>query len=237
MGYAMTINHHAIPALGGRKPIIFCDFDGTITESDNILAIMQHFDPPGWKSVLEQIISGEASIRDGVGRMFALLPSSQQQDILEFVLNGLKIRGGFEALLETAQKSGIEFFVTSGGIDFFINPILAKFHIAADHIFCNGSDFTAERIRITWPHPCDAHCSSDCGMCKTRIIRSYDPSRYYRIVIGDSLTDFEAAKLADLVFARSHLIEQCKRTGRPYIPFADFYDIVKVLKQEVLTQS
>ena len=56
-------------------------------------------------------------------------------------------------------------------------------------------------IEILWPNRCDEHCKTDCGMCKTSIIRSYDAERYERIIIGDSITDFEGAKLVDTIFA------------------------------------
>jgi 2-hydroxy-3-keto-5-methylthiopentenyl-1-phosphate phosphatase len=31
-----------------KSLVLFCDFDGTITEKDNIVAIMRRFAPPQW---------------------------------------------------------------------------------------------------------------------------------------------------------------------------------------------
>ena len=31
-----------------RKPLIICDFDGTITTNDNIISIMKQFAPEEW---------------------------------------------------------------------------------------------------------------------------------------------------------------------------------------------
>jgi 2-hydroxy-3-keto-5-methylthiopentenyl-1-phosphate phosphatase len=212
-----------------KRPVVFCDFDGTITESDNIVAIMRHFNPPGWEPLVEQVVNGSRSIRDGVGRMFELLPSSSREEVAQFVFDTAHIRSGFPELLAYCKQHEIEFFVTSGGIDFFLLPLLEPFPIEQDHIFCNASDFTGERIRIVWPHPCDDHCHNDCGMCKTTVIRRYPQEHYTRILIGDSVTDFEGAKLADLVFARSHLITKCEQLGLPYVPFETFHDVVRHL--------
>lgn len=33
------------------KIAVFCDFDGTITEKDNIINIMKHFAPSGWEGI------------------------------------------------------------------------------------------------------------------------------------------------------------------------------------------
>lgn len=213
-----------------RTPVLFCDFDGTITESDNIVAIMKHFNPPGWEPLVEQVVTNKISIREGVGRMFELLPSSSRGEVAQFVFDTANIRAGFPELLRYCDETNIPFYVTSGGIDFFVLPLLEPYAIPRDHIFCNASDFSGERIRIVWPHPCDEHCSTDCGMCKTTVIRRFPKERYMRILIGDSVTDFEGAKLADLVFARSHLITKCEQLGLPYVPFDTFHDVIRHLK-------
>ncbi|WP_276351531.1 2-hydroxy-3-keto-5-methylthiopentenyl-1-phosphate phosphatase [Cohnella caldifontis] len=213
-----------------RQPVLFCDFDGTITLSDNIVAIMKKFRPPGVEKIIDDIVHERVSIREGVGAMFALLPSSLKEEIRGFVLETAGIRPGFGELLEWCESNGVPFYVTSGGIDFFVYPLLEPFGIPADHIYCNGSDFSGERIRITWPHACDEECGNDCGMCKTTVIRRFPRDEYYRILIGDSITDFAGAKLVDLVFSRSHLTEKCKELGLPHIPFETFHDIVRDLE-------
>jgi 2-hydroxy-3-keto-5-methylthiopentenyl-1-phosphate phosphatase len=219
--------------MSGRRPVIFCDFDGTITDNDNIVEIMKHFRPPGYEELIGRIVRRELSVREGVGKLFSLLPSRLKPEIEEFTLKQAKIRSGFRDLLDFCRKRDIEFFVTSGGIDFFVYPVLAPFEIPPDHIYCNGSDFSGEHVRITWPHACDEHCSNDCGMCKTAIIRRFPQDRYFRILIGDSITDFEGAKLADIVFARSHLIGLCEELSLPFYPFGTFDDVLDRLEEIV----
>lgn len=213
-----------------KQPVIFCDFDGTITENDNIVAIMRHCDPPGWKEIVQGIIDGTITIRHGVGSLFGLLPTAKKEEIILYSIENAIIRRGFAELLEYCRAQNIEFLVTSGGIDFFVYPLLAPYPIPTDRIFCNGSDFSGERIRIVWPHPCDDTCGKDCGMCKTTIIRSYPREACYRILIGDSVTDFEGAKLADLIFARSHLADKCRELGLPFYPYETFHDVIAQLR-------
>jgi 2-hydroxy-3-keto-5-methylthiopentenyl-1-phosphate phosphatase len=219
-----------------RPPVLFCDFDGTITLSDNIVAIMQKYKPEGVEAIIDAIVGETKSIRQGVGEMFALLPSSLKEEIRSFVLETAGIRPGFPELLAWCKEHDVPFYVTSGGIDFFVFPLLEPFGIPADHIYCNGSDFEGERIRITWPHACDEECGNDCGMCKTTVIRRFPRDEYYRILIGDSITDFAGAKLAELVFSRSHLTERCRELGLPHIPFETFHDIVRHLDQGGMPQ-
>ncbi|SFE64211.1 2-hydroxy-3-keto-5-methylthiopentenyl-1-phosphatephosphatase [Paenibacillus algorifonticola] len=212
-----------------KKRIIFCDFDGTITVNDNIIAIIRHFNPPGWEPIVEQTISQQISIREGVGKLFRLLPSSMMSEVVHFGITNARIREGFGELLSYCRENDIEFYVTSGGIDFFVYPVLEPFDIPQDHIYCNGHDFSGPNIEITWPHPCDGQCSNACGMCKTTIMRRFPAEQYERIVIGDSVTDFEGAKLADTVFSRSHLTTKCQELGLPHSEYETFHDIIRVL--------
>lgn len=216
-----------------KKKIVFCDFDGTITVNDNIIAIIKHFNPPGWEDIANKTISTEISVQEGVGKLFSLLPSSMEKEVTEFGISNAKIRDGFAEFLAYCKEQSIEFFVTSGGIDFFVYPILSVFNIDKDHIYCNGSDFSGESIKITWPHECDDECpNGKCGMCKTSIIRSYSSDEYERILIGDSVTDFEGAKIADVVFSRSHLTTKCKELNVACTEYETFFDIIKALQQK-----
>ncbi|WNQ09241.1 2-hydroxy-3-keto-5-methylthiopentenyl-1-phosphate phosphatase [Paenibacillus aurantius] len=215
-----------------RKPVIFCDFDGTITVNDNIIAIMKHFQPEGWEELVNGVIDQSITIQEGVGGMFRLLPSSSKDEIVQFALNNMKIRDGFQQLLDMCRAENIEFLVTSGGIDFFVYPTLQPFGIAPEQIFCNESNFTGDQIEILWPHACDPDCPSQgCGMCKTAIIRRYPADQYHRILIGDSVTDFAGAQLVDTVFARSHLVDKCRELGMPFYEYHDFHDVIRKLKE------
>jgi len=69
-----------------RQPVIFCDFDGTVTEKDNIIAIMKEFGSDGWDEIKEAVLDRSISIREGVGKMFSLLPVSKKEEIIQFVL-------------------------------------------------------------------------------------------------------------------------------------------------------
>jgi 2-hydroxy-3-keto-5-methylthiopentenyl-1-phosphate phosphatase len=214
-----------------RIPVIFCDFDGTVTEKDNIVDIMKRFAPPGWEAIKDDVLAQRTSIRSGVGRMFSLLPVSLRDEIVSFVLENAKIRPGFDEFLRFVREEGIQFYIVSGGIDFFVHPVLEG-RVEREQIFCNGSDFSGETIRILWPHSCDEHCQNDCGLCKPAILRQFDPNTHHRIVIGDSITDLQAARLADEVFARDFLVEKCVEYGIPHTPFETFHDIIRALKEK-----
>lgn len=218
-----------------KQPVIFCDFDGTVTESDNIIEIMKRFAPKEWIAIKDDILAQRISIRKGVGQLFQLLSSSKKEEITQYILSHIRLREGFAEFVAWTKEVGIPFWIVSGGIDFFVYPSLEEL-VEPNRIYCNGSDFSNEQIEILWPYPCDEHCHNDCGCCKVTILRQYDPAQTHRIVIGDSITDLQAARMADQVFARDFLIEKCEELHIPFYPFTTFHDIRLVLEREEVLQ-
>lgn len=55
-------------------------------------------------------------------------------------------------------------------------------------------------------------------------------------MIGDSVTDFEAAKMANTVIARDYLLEKCGELSIPSHSFETFYDCIHILEKLNLNQ-
>lgn len=209
---------------------IFCDFDGTITNSDNIIAIMKKFAPSEWKAIKDDVLAERVSIQEGVGKMFSLLPISLKEEIVSFILSTSEIRTGFEQFVHYTKEKDIPLYIVSGGIDFFVEPMLDG-KIDKKNLYCNGSDFLGQTIKITWPHTCDSHCENGCGCCKPSIMRNLVDDKDFIIVIGDSITDLQAAKMADCVLARDFLLQKCKELHLPHRPFETFHDVIEHINE------
>lgn len=212
-----------------KRIAIFCDFDGTITERDMIITIMEEFGAPGWEKIKDQILGQEISIQSGIGQLFAGISTDKRDEITAYAQKVAVIRQGFPEFLEFCREQNIDFWVTSGGIDFFVIPLLRPLGID-NPIFCNASDFAGEQIQILWPHACDEHCDNGCGMCKPSVMRRFPEEDLFRVVIGDSITDLQASKRADFVLARSLLLRKCEELELPHAAFTTFYDCIEALK-------
>ncbi|WP_433749168.1 2-hydroxy-3-keto-5-methylthiopentenyl-1-phosphate phosphatase [Falsibacillus pallidus] len=212
------------------RTIVFCDFDGTVTENDNIISIMKKFAPDEWIGLKDAVLAQEISIQEGVGKMFSLLPSHLKQDIISYLEQSVQIRTGFQEFLQFCSERDIPVYIVSGGMDFFVHPLLKEFD-SISGIYCNQADFDRERIRIDWPHTCGDECSGECGCCKPTIINQLSTEEDFKIVIGDSITDLKAALAADFVIARDFLAEKCEEHAIPHETFDTFHDCASILSK------
>jgi len=214
-----------------KKPIIFCDFDGTITNSDNIISLMKKFAPPEWEPIKDNILAQRISIQEGVREMFSLLPSSMKEELTRYILETSVIRDGFKEFVQYTKDNEIPLYIISGGINFFVEPMLEGL-VSKEQIYCNASDFSNQNINILWPHACDGDCDNECGCCKPSLIRRLANDEDYKIVIGDSITDLQAAKLADEVIARDFLLEKCRELELNHQSFTTFFDVIDILNSQ-----
>ena len=211
-----------------KKTVIFSDFDGTITEHDVIVMIMEKFAPPEWVEIKDKILYKRTiTLKDGVEALFNLIDSKKKNEIIDFAKREAKLREGFIEFLDFCKSQNIEFNVLSGGLDFFINATLEKY-LDKLNIFCNIGDFHYKNIKINYKYlPKNCTLCGDCGCCKIEIIEKYSKEKYLRVLIGDSLTDLAPSKVSDIVFARADVIKYLEHEKVNYTPFETFHEVKK----------
>jgi 2-hydroxy-3-keto-5-methylthiopentenyl-1-phosphate phosphatase len=207
------------------KPLaLFCDFDGTITERDMVITLCEKFCPPGWEQIKDAIISRKKSVREGVAELFAMIPSAKKQDLIDYAREVMRLRKGFQEFLEFCQANGIRFIVCSGGIDFFVDPLMAPYHKWIHKLYSIPADFSGPMIRLRHPYGCET-----CGTCKVKVMAEYPET--IKILIGDSITDLHGAHHANVVFARNGLKDYLDQDKVSYSPFETFFDVMKRLSE------
>jgi 2-hydroxy-3-keto-5-methylthiopentenyl-1-phosphate phosphatase len=197
--------------------ILFCDFDGTITEKSMVDEVGQVFVGQAWLDIKQAMLEGRVSLLDGVARAFALIPSYKKPEILEHVKRVTVFRTGFQELLHYCKSVSIPFIVASGGMDFFVDLLLAPYRDLITQIYSIESDFSGPFLRLVHRYAC-----GQCGLCKVKVMGLY-PGPIH-VLVGDGLTDLHGARHADLVFARSLLATRLDQAGVSYRPFESFLE-------------
>ncbi len=216
------------------SPILFIDFDGTISEKDVIDRILERFADERWLEIEEQWTGGKIGSRECLQKQFALVQATPAE--LNEFLDTLELDEGFPTLLRFCQDSGIDVQIISDGFDYYIrrmlgrsvsNPqILGHPGVSANRLISYGRN----RWRTEFPY-FDNVCRDGCATCKPAVMRSLNPFAVPSIFVGDGLSDRFAAQNADIVFAKNKLSEFCFENRIPQTSYAGLKQVAQILDE------
>ena len=214
-----------------RKPVVFSDFDGTITRLDVTDEILEQFADPAWREVEARWQRGEIGSRECFERQAALVRASVEQ--LNALIDAIPVDPGFAEFYRALKARRIPFYILSDSFDYVIRRVMKR--VGADgelrngrHLFSTGLELEAGCMRAIFPHS-NHGCKHGCATCKPAIIRRVRKKQQPVIFIGDGLSDRFAVEVADVVFAKHELLAYCRERGVACRPFETFGDVQKEL--------
>lgn len=214
-----------------QKPIIYCDFDGTITLKDTLVHILDTFGSPHWRDIELRVKNGEIGCAVSLVEEFDTFHGSWDQ-VQKSLLDHISIDTTFTGFLGFCRSNDIEFIVLSGGFGQFIDLVFTKEGVDGVRYYSNEIFFKNHKAELNYPYFND-QCGS-CGHCKTSHVRISRRDNYFPIIyIGDGTTDRCPVREADLVFAKDSLARYCRRNDIDYVPWSDFSDIQAYLKNHM----
>lgn len=205
------------------KRIVFCDFDGTITVEETFVAMLKRFTPEVSGQLLPEIYAKRVTLRQGVRKMLESIPSSCYPEIVEFT-RSQPIRAGFLDFLDFLDAEEIPLVVISGGLQGMVESVLEPFADRISAIHAIDVDTASSYLRVN-----SRYESGTEMVAKAKIMTSYGADE--TIAIGDSITDWNIALAASLVFALPPLTNYLEEHKKSYISWNDFIDVQKQLAQ------
>ncbi|MGE4531122.1 MAG: HAD-IB family phosphatase [Acidithiobacillus sp.] len=196
---------------------LFCDFDGTITETEVFVAMMQHFAPEAAARVLPEIYAQRLTLREGLPLVLDSIASQRWPEMEAFVRN-TTLRPGLAGLLTRAKQAGIPFIVVTGGFTRMAEIVLNPFRADIHAIHGLEVDTSGPTLRVFSPWQ-----DSQELVAKVQVVQHYHPDT--AVCIGDSITDLRVALQCPLVCARDRLAQYLAHEGKPFIPFDTLEDV------------
>lgn len=226
-----------IPPLAAGD-LVLCDFDGTIALSDTGVEVITRLDLDAAWDLEHQWRRGEIGSQACLAAQWALVQIPQER--LEELIDELPLDESFPAFVDLCQGRGVPLAVLSDGLDLYLYRMLARLGLSGCPgeiplpetkdclpVFVNHGEWTPEGIRVAFPRR-SLNCS-DCGNCKTEELLALRPSYQRVIYVGDGYSDMCVARHADVLFAKSHLAEFCRREVLSFHEFTRFADLVEML--------
>ena len=210
-------------------PFIFTDFDGTISERDTLVHLLDHYVGPSWLEIEDRVDAGTLSEEQGLRQEIALLtpPFDEARDL---VLREVPVDSHFAGFAALCQRNRWPLEILSGGIEPLIRAYLGAHGLAGIPLRANGLEFEADgRWRV---RPAQSPRISElCNHCKTHWVRLAAES--HRVIyIGDGCTDRCPGAQADLLFAKGSLSTWCAEREIEHVRFEHFGEITGWLSGE-----
>ena len=217
---------------------IVADFDGTITLQDsNDLLCLTHGNAENVQ-IEADYCAGIKNGRETMHRHFQAMRIDFDR-YFDFLDQHIQIDPSFDAFLQRLRTQGIPFFIVSGGYRQGILRILGEKRTQNIQIFANDlleKDGYLSPLSATEITAC-TETIGPCDNCKKVCLATIRHQSNKKILfIGDGMTDRCAGQEADLLFAkRGYALEKyCQKRELPYIPYADFNELITYLSRNSL---
>jgi 2,3-diketo-5-methylthio-1-phosphopentane phosphatase len=186
--------------LSKNTPVLFFDFDNTITKEDVLDRIIEQFSySDEWRDWEDAWVRGEISTMQCLQRQIAGIRASEAE-LMDFVA-GSQIDPHFASIVQWAAGERVRLFVVSDNFSCFVREILSRHGMADLPVMANELTFAGNHLRAHFPYRSTA-CER-CAHCKALHFRRFEDSR--KIYVGDGLSDVCPAHAADVVFAKDAL--------------------------------
>lgn len=208
------------------------DFDGTLVEPNVAILLVEEFCADGRRiahEVDEELHSGKITLREAWSRQAALFEANRLEEMAEWAVAHTPLRPGARELVDLLKRHHIPTTIVSGGLDFYIDPILRHAGIQLPVLSDRLEPSADGGLRLV--HPFGHPTCRLCGICKAQVAYPEPRPPLRTAFAGDGSTDRYAAEVADLVFARRRLKLYCDRAGIPYYPFEDFFPVIDQLRR------
>ncbi len=199
--------------------VVFCDFDGTITAVETFVGMLEAVAPELSATILPQIYTQELTLRQGVRTLLESLPTSVYPQILDYAARQ-PVRPGLRELIDFLDQKDIPFVVVSGGLQDMVETVLRRENLLSrvTKIFAVQVDSTQSKLQVTSEFEDGTEL-----VAKVQVMAQYPAAQ--TIAIGDSITDLNMARQADLVFARERLQTYLQEENKPYLAWNDFWSV------------
>ncbi len=201
--------------------IIQCDFDGTIIKNNLSVLIREHYAPEAWRDIETDYLEGRITVEESNRRQFALIKEPKEK-LQEFIRCHIYVRQGFPEFTADCEAKGNHLVVVSSGLDFYIEGVLRELGMSDIELYCGKTEFSEKGIMVSYTDQKGNTIEHGFKISHMNWLKERDNRIIY---IGDGLSDLEAARHANYVFATGHLATLLKEEHISWNYFTDFNDI------------
>ena len=212
------------------KLAILSDFDDTAAQQNVAHLVLDRFSETDWRPLLERFHQGSIKPKDYFEMPFRPITAAKH-DMQAYVRETARLSPGFPELADFCMDGGIELAVVTYGLDFYVEALLESANLQRLPTYAVGAKFSDQGIEFDY-----RYTREDCtewGNCKCSVVDSYRDRGYQVYYAGDGISDYCPSRRADLVFAKSRLLDMRLKESLPSRELRDFFDVLDHVKRSV----
>ena len=206
--------------------IIQCDFDGTIIRNNLSVLLRENFGQGDWQKIDSDYLHGQITVEQSNKLQFAMIKEPKEK-LQEFIRQHIEVKAGFLEFVAYCSGTGIPLVIVSSGLDFYIETVLDEIGVSDLELHCGQASFSEGSIAVSYRDP-EGNPLSD-GF-KQRYFTWLKERGRIVIYIGDGLSDLEAARQADHIFATGHLLKLLVAGSVTCSGFSDFHNLLQQVR-------
>ena len=212
-----------------NKDIFLIDFDITISLNDSTDVLLEKHNASKKEEIIALYRKNELTIREYIKCGLESLNLSKEEYV-ETLKQNVKVDKTFQHFLDT----GFDYRIVSAGANLNVLASLQgnNIYIQENKIISNKLIFTNNKITVENPYLDE---SGYYGVDKGAIVKEFKEKGRRVIYIGDGPSDYEAARQADYVFARSQtrLVKFCNDEKIDFSEFGNFIEVIEEYKDKL----
>lgn len=214
-----------------KKIVLISDFDGTITKEDFFNMAVERLLSPEALKPWHDYVSGKTTHIDALTGIFSQIRLSQ--DELDKFIDTIHIDKYFYDVMDFCVKHKIPVYICSAGTKYYIEKKIGKeIKKYAIQVVSNDGVYSPEKgLRLISPDKNDPFYDPNTGISKEALVKKLNREGYFTIYAGDGRPDLLPSKMADAVFAKSVLLDMCKKENIKTEKFENFKDILDYIRR------
>lgn len=209
--------------------VFVSDFDGTLTHKDFYHIIIDKYLKDWGRRFYEEWKSTKKINVEFLNKIFGSTNLTEEELLAEI----LKIPVDENAInfIKKVNENNGNFYILSAGTSYYIELIMKNKSINNVEIVSMKGIYDKGGIKII-PDEKDRYFSKIFGVDKGKVVTELKKKYQTVFFAGDSEPDFEAAKAADIVFAKGELQILLARDGHKFVPVENFEQIEIYMTQK-----
>jgi len=209
------------------KPVLFFDFDNTLTTGDVLDQIIEKFSPnEDWRDWENAWEGGHLSARDCLRYQIENLRVTREE--LFGYLSLVRVDPAFAAIVDWAKARQVDVNIVSDSFLPLIHHVLLTNGIDIVPVLANDLGFSGDRLIPAFPFY-DPACTRSAN-AKARHLAL--PPGHTIIFTGDGHSDLDAALAANVVFAKSTLAKELGARGATFHTFDTLEPVLEFLETQ-----